>query len=782
VLTQEVQQTVQFGPYEADFHRGELRKFGTRLKIQGKPLALLKLLVQRPGKTVLRQEIRDALWPSDVFLDFDKSLATAVNKLRQALSDTAEAPQYIETVPRLGYRFIAKVEVAPGASDAMPAACAATRPTSHFSVLRPRRQIAWIVPITVVVCAILILALVAAYSERQRGNGGRDLTERNTVVIADFENRTGDSVFDGALKQALSVELGQSPFLTVLSDRNAGDTLRLMGRPSNERLTLDVARELCLRTGSKAVLGGTITSLGSHYVIDLNAIACSTSDLLVQEQSEATSKENVLRALNQISSRLRTKLGESLPSVQKFDVPVEATTASLDALKNYSLGLAMERQEGEAASLPFFKRAIDLDPDFALAYAALSMRYANLNQPSLALEYATKAYELRDRVSEREKLRITVNYFSALGEIDKVDQTYELWIGNYPRDPVPYNNLGENYVDLGEYEKAAQALQQALRYAPDNVIIYGNLGLTFLYLNRLDDAKTTFDQAFAHKLDGGGLRGNIYSYAFLRGDTALMEQQLAWVAGKPGEEDPLLSGQSDTEAFYGRMQRARSFSRRAVDSAIRADSKETAALWQVNAALREAELGNPGLAKQGVDAALALSEGRDVKVLAAFTLARAGDVIGAKKLTKQLEESYPSNTMLQLYWLPSIKAALDLNKGNWLQALAELEATTPYELATPPPLQVGTLYPADLRGQAYLLGRNGPAAILAFQKVLNHRSIVQNFLTGAVVHLQIARAYAIAGDTAKSRIEYANFLSLWKDADADILIYREATAEYAKLQ
>ena len=629
--------------------------------------------------------------------------------------------------------------------------------------------------------AAVLLGAIVASGLYYRAHRGTPLTEKDTIVLADFDNKTGDAVFDDALKQALAVDLGQSPFLSVLSDRKVGQTLRLMGRATNERITVDVGRELCLRTGSQAVLGGAISGLGSHYLIDVNALACSTGDTLAEEQAEATSKENVLTALSQATSRLRNKLGESLPSVQKFDVPVEATTSSLEALKNYSMGITIEREKGEAASIPFFKRAIELDPNFALAYAGLSRRYANLNQPSLALEYAGTAYQLRDRVSEREKLRIAVDYFSAMGELDNDAQTYELWIANYPRDPVPHNNLGENYVILGQQDNALHEVQEALRLAPDNVIIYGNLGLIYLYLNRLDEAKATFDQAFAHNLDGGGLRGNVYSLAFLRQDAELMEQQLAWVAGKPGDEDPLFSAQSDTEAYYGRLSKARDFSRRAVDSAVRADSKETAALWEVNAALREAELGNAAVAEQAVTAAMAISPGRDVKVLAALTLARAGDTHRARKLAEELEESYPANTILKLYWLPTIYAAIELNKSNWSQALADLEAAAPYELGVPPPLQVGTLYPAYLRGQAYLLAHNGAAAVVELQKLLDHRGTVQNSVTGALAHLQIGRAHALAGDRTGAEAAYQGFLTLWKDADSDIPIYKQAKAEYANM-
>jgi serine/threonine protein kinase/tetratricopeptide (TPR) repeat protein len=607
------------------------------------------------------------------------------------------------------------------------------------------------------------------------------LTEKDTIVLADFDNKTGDTVFDDALKQALAVELEQSPFLNVLSDRKVSETLRMMGRPASERITVDVGRELCLRTGSKALLGGEISSLGSHYLINLNAAACSNGDTLAKEQVDAASKEDVLKALSRSASSLRAKLGESLPSVQKFDVPIEATTSSLEALKNYSMGVTVKREKGDASAVPFLKRAIELDPNFPIAYAALSISYGNLAQPSLALEYATKAYGLRDRVTERENLRISANYFSATGELEKELQTNELWIANYPRNEVPHANLGAIYSNIGQHAKALAEYQEGLRLAPDNVLGFTNLAGTYTTLNQLDEAKTAFDQALARKLDSGNLRGAMYYLAFLRGDSAQMEQQVAWGAGKPGDEDVLLSVQSDTDAYYGRASKARDFSRRASDSAVRADSKESAALWQVNAALREAELGDTASAKQGATEALALSSGRDVKVAAALTLARIGDVSRATALMGELQKSYATNTLMKLYWLPTIKAAIELNKSNSSQALVDLESATPYDLGLAGTF-INYLYPAYVRGQAYLLAHNGTAAAAEFQKLLDHRGIVLNFVTGSLAHLQIGRAYALAGDSVKAKSAYQDFLTLWKDADPDIPILKEAKAEYAKLQ
>ena len=606
------------------------------------------------------------------------------------------------------------------------------------------------------------------------------LTEKDTIVLSDFDNKTGDAVFDDALKQALAVELGQSPFLNVMSDRKIAETLGMMGRPANQRITANIARELCLRTGSKAVLDGEVSSLGSHYLINLNAIACSSGDTLAKEQTEAGGKEEVLKALSHASSSLRNKLGESLPSVQKFDVPIEATTPSLEALKNYSMGMTTLRDRGDAPAVPFFKRAIELDPNFPLAYAALSISYGNLHQPTQALEYANKAYQLRDRVTERERLRIASDYYASTGELDKEAQTYELWIASYPRDSTPHLDLGTNHAFMGQYDKAVVRYQEALALSPGAAVIYQNLCTVYETLDRLDEAKAILDQAFARKLDGGSLRLSAYALAFFRGDNTLMEQQLAWAAGKPGDEDPMLATHSDTQAYYGRMAKARDFTRRAVDSGLRADSKETAAFWQIEAALRDAEIGNISAAKSGISAALAISAGRDVKVVAALALARIGDTAQATKIAGDLEKTYPANTLLKLYWLPTIQAAIELKKNSPSQALLDLEAAAPYELGQSG-MNLNNLYPVYIRGEAYLAVHNGAAAAVEYQKLIAHPGIVVNYVTGALAHLQLGRAYAMQGDSAKARAAYKDFFALWKDADPDIPILIAAKAEYAKL-
>lgn len=629
--------------------------------------------------------------------------------------------------------------------------------------------------------ASLLILIGTAVTLFWRTRQSKALTEKDTVVLADFDNNTEDAVFNDALKQGLAVELGQSPFLNVLSEQKVAETLGMMGRPANERITTELGRELCLRTGSKALLVGAISRLGNHYLIVITATACSTGDSLAKEQSEATHKEDVLNALSRASSKLRVRLGESLPSVQKFDVPLEATTSSLEALRNYSMGVRIKHEKGLAPSIPFMKRAIELDPNFPLAYSELAITYVDLQQPSLALEYATKAYELRDRVTERERLIICALYFNAMGDLEKEAQTYELWTASYPRNPAPYANLGGNYAIMGQYDKALPKFQQALRLAPDNVVNYSNLAVIYLNLNRLDEADAVLAQALTRKLDDGGLRAYMYLLAFLRGDVAHMEQQVAWATGKPGDEDLLLSMQSDTEAYNGLLRRARDFSDRAVNSALRAESRETAALWQANAGLREAELGNAESARKRVTAALALSTGRDVKIAAALALASIGDTARAQALAEKLEKDYSTHTMLKLYWLPTIKATIELKKGNSSRALAYLQSTSPYELGQAG-MFINFLYPVYVRGQSYLAARNGTAAVAEFRKMLDHRGIVQNFITGQIARLQIGRAYCMSGETAKAKAAYEDFFSLWKQADPDIPIYQQAKAEYAKLQ
>jgi tetratricopeptide (TPR) repeat protein/predicted Ser/Thr protein kinase len=666
-------------------------------------------------------------------------------------------------------------------SGHVAAAASVTSAQASVAVQASGRGMVWKMVVPAVVIAVGLIAVGFYVRSRSTAPANlKGLTEKDTVVLADFENKTGDPVFDDALKQALAVQLGQSPFLNILSERKVEETLRLMGRPTTEKISRDVARELCIRTGSKGIVLGSISNLGGQYVVGLTAVACSTGDTLAEEQEQAATKQDVLKALGAASTALRVKLGESLATVQKFDVPVEATTPSLEALKAYSMGVITGRTRGDAEAIPFMKRAVELDPNFAMAYVGLGVHYSNLGQASLAAENAKRAYDLRDRVSDRERYRISAFYFQYVtGEVEKATEAYELWAKTYPSDMVPLSNLGVIYSALGQYDKTAAETEESIRLE-STISSYGNLAGIYLNLERPDDAQTVLQQAEAKHFDGLVIRADRYFLAFLRGDTAEMEKDVAWGAGRPGEEDVMLSIQSDTEAYYGRLTRARDFSRRAVDAAVRADSNETGAIWQANGALREAEFGNPALAKQKVEAALALAPGRDVKVLAAMTLARIGEAGRAKTLIEQLQKSDGTNTMLKLYWFPTIEAATQVNEGKGADGVITLEAAAPYDLGGPSP--ISGLYPVYVRGQAYLAAHNGQAAAAQFQKMLDHRGTVVNLPLGALAHLQLGRAYAMAGYSAKAKAAYQDFLTLWKDADPDIPILKEAKAEYGKLQ
>lgn len=612
----------------------------------------------------------------------------------------------------------------------------------------------------------------------------RALTPSDTIVLADFVNSTPDPVFDDALNQALTVELEQSPFLKILPQTKIRDTLRLMGRSPDESLVPELAREVCQRAAAKAVLWGSIATLGSQYVIGLNAAECSTGNHLASEQMQSVSKEAVLKTLGKAASRLRSKLGESLSSVQQFDAPLEeATTASLEALKAYSSGRKAEYQKGSSAAIPSYKRAIELDPNFAVAYAALGISYSNLGEPSLANQNLQRAYELSDRVSEREKLRISAYYYSYLaGDLVKGNEIYELWAQAYPRDGVPLGNLGGNYSYMGQYEKAASQTLAHLRIDPDDVLGYGNLVVQYAALNRFDEAKAVYRQAMARKLEDSGLHANLYGIAFLEGDAAEMKSQIAWATGQTGAEDMLLSLASDTEAFYGHLSKAKALSLRAIDSARRSDQKETAAGWQMNAALREAEFGYASQARKATSSALALASTRDAQILAALALARAGASVEAQEMEEDLGKRFPRDTLINRYWLPTINAAIEINRGNPSKAVEILQVTAPYELGESyPQFQVGgSLYPVYVRAQAYLLLHQGGEAAAEFQKIIDHRGILMNCPLGALARLGLARAYALQGQIAKSRTSYQDFFTLWKDADPDIPILKQAKAEYAK--
>jgi eukaryotic-like serine/threonine-protein kinase len=623
------------------------------------------------------------------------------------------------------------------------------------------------------------------------------LTDKDTIVLADFGNSTGDAVFDDTLKQALATELQQSPFLNILSERRMSETLTLMGRSAGDPLDEKAAVDLCQRAGSKAVTEGSITSLGSQYVILLNAVNCETGASLAREEAQASKKEEVLNALDKAAVKLRGKLGESMSTIQKFDMPLEqATTSSLEALKAYSLGQKALSERGSAAAIAFFERAIELDPTFASADQGLAAMYRNLNQPERAAEYLKRAVGLSARLSERERLFILGSYhIDVTGEIEKGIQNYELLTEAYPRDARAYGNLGVAYASLGQYEHAAEATRQALRLNPDRVVNYENLAIPYLALNQFEQARDIIAQAFAHKLDDDGLHTNLYALAFLKGDRAEMTVLASWFEGKPDVEDQMWALESDTEAFSGHLQKARELTRRAIDSSKRARNFESAALLEANAAEREALLGN--LEKARHQAAVALTtapNSRDAEIMAALALARAGEDAKAEVVAQELAKRFPLSTQMQSYWLPAIWAQTALTRGGATRAIESLKSVAPYDLANTMFSQSPScMYPVYIRGQAFLAARRGIEAAAEFQKVLDHPGLVWNCTTGVLTHLGLARAYALEAQSvqgvdaetirrAKACSAYQDFFAFWKDADPGIPILKQAMAEYAKLK
>ena len=644
---------------------------------------------------------------------------------------------------------------------------------------------------------ILLIALLVSGGLYYRSHQpSKRLTEKDTVVLADFANSTGDAVFDDTLKTALNVSLRQSPFLNVLSESEVAKTLRQMTRPVGTKLTPEVASELCQRVGSKAYIAGAIGSLGSKYVLELKAVNCQSGDTLAEEQVSAASKEKVLDALGEAASKLRGELGESLATVQRFDVPLEqATTSSLEALKAFSLGDKASNEKGAGAGLTYHQRAIELDPNFALGYRVIGGDFNALGQMGRAMEYYTRAFQLRDHASERERLSITAAYYrNVTGELDKAAQTYQEQMESYPREPGPYNNRGLIYGEEGDYDKALDLTRQAIRLGPDVAIYYENLINYTMALQRFDETREIIHEEQGRKIDIEAFHETLYALAFLGADTAAMAEQEQWFAGKPDYEGDGLALASDSEVYAGHVSKARELTRRAVDSAVRSDNKESGAIYLANAAFQRAAYGDAAEARQLAAEALKLAPANPgAAIEAAIAFAVVGDTARSESLARDLNKRYPIGTQMQALWLPAIQARLALDRKNPAVAIHALQPASAIELGLIPFYNnISCLYPVYVRGEAYLAAGQGSAAALEYQKILDHSGLVWNCWTGALAHLGVARANALQARTSQgadadaARVRalsaYKGFLTLWKDADVDIPILKEAKAEYAKLQ
>jgi DNA-binding winged helix-turn-helix (wHTH) protein/predicted Zn-dependent protease len=757
---------VRFGAYEVNFPARELRKHGIRVRLPGQPFDILTILLEHSGEVVTREELRRHLWPGDTFVDFEHGVNNGVKKLRAVLGDSADHPLYIETLARVGYRFIAPLEQVGGASS------------------RARGQLGmrWRAIVAAVIVVVALSAGSYFYFRRTP-----KLTDKDTIVLADFLNTTGDPVFDGTLRQGMAVQLEQSPFLSIVSEQQIQQTVRMMSQPAEAKLTPEIAREVCQRTGSAAVLEGSIAQIGTHYLLTLSAVNCVSGETLASTESQASDKNHVLDALGKTAADIRNKLGESLSMVQKFDTPLEqATTPSLEALRAFSSGHKVQVATGSAAAIPFFKRAIELDPNFALAHAWLARVYGDIGEFATSADYTRKAYELRDRASEREKYFISAHFHIAVtGNLEMAEQSCKLCIQAYPRADMPHDFLaGIIYQFEGQYEKAVEEGREAVRLDPDNPIAYATLLFNYIALNRIDEAKSTYAQAMRHTPNQAFYCPALYEIAFLQNDAAGMAEQLAWSAGKPGVEDGLLALEADTAGYSGRLREAREFSRRAVDSAARAQEEEAAATYSAVAALREALFGNADGAKRRAILAMKGSPGRDVQYGAALAFAYAGDVARAQALTEDLGKRFPQDTIVQFNFLPTLRAKLAVQRGNSSEGIENLRAAAPYELGASASATYAwnALYPAFVRGEARLAAHQGKEAAAEFQKILDHRGVVLYEPIGALARLGLARACALQGDTAKARAAYRDFLTAWKDADPDIPILKQAEVEYAELQ
>jgi len=662
----------------------------------------------------------------------------------------------------------------PAAPASAPASLpgAQTRASSAETLVRTIKRHQRSVAIAALAIMVIAVAVYVFYP-RPRVT----LTDKDTILLTDFLNTTGDPVFDGTLKQALAVQLGQSPFLDIFSEERVRDTLRFMNRSPEQRVTRDVAREICERNGLKAMLVGSISTLGSsHYVVSLEALNSRTGDPIAQEQFEVDGKEQVLKSLGLAASRLREKLGESLASIQKFDAPIDqVTTSSLEALRYYSLGVEQHSTARYREAIPLYKRAVELDPNFAIAHARLAACYNNTRQLELSRDAFQKAYELRDRVSEREKLYISSSYYGGVtGEWDKHIEVLELWKSTYPRDWEPHNLLCNRYTLVGPFEKAIGEGREAVRLNPKDVRAQANLAVAFMGLNRLDEARDLLRQSLAQKLETANMHARLYQIAFVQGDQAGLKEQADWTLGKP-DEYLAHDWQAQAAEFAGQLARANQFSDSAMELAQRVDLRQSAALELLQKADRNATFGSCGALSQVIDEALALSRDRGALIKAANAFAICGQSGPAQTLVNELSRRFPLDTLLSTVWLPVIRAQLELNRGNAAQGIPLLEPARKYDV-------YGDFWPQYLRGQIHLRQKNGPPAAAEFQTIIDHRGWYPLSPLYPLAHLGLARAAVLSGDTGTARKAYQDFFALWKDADATIPILVAARAEYEKLK
>jgi DNA-binding winged helix-turn-helix (wHTH) protein len=797
-MSTETRNQYEFGPYRLDPDRKLLLRNGDPVALTSKALEILLVLIKRSEDLVTKDELMKAVWPNS-FVE-EANLTQHISMVRKALGETPQDHRYIVTFPGQGYRFaggvrvvalngkdrswerpfLSQMEIEPTEEFRLHSTPVALAPEKWPQVegdgsARPEaarsRPFRWA---GVLVALILALAGSALWLVSHRRTA---LTAKDTVVLAEFANSSGDQVFDGALRQGFSIQLEQSPFLSIVPAGRIQQTLWMMGQPAEAKLTPAIWLELCQRTGSAAILNGSIDQIGTRYLLAVKATDCANGESMASTEAVASDKDHVLDALGKIASEMRNKLGESLNTVRKFDTPLEqASTPSLEALKAYSLGRRAMRDSEFAAAIPFFERAIVLDGNFSMAFARLGTCYRMLNEPTLASENTRKAYQLREHVSELEKFYIESHYYQQTsGELEKARQVYELWAQSYPRDWArPSAEVAVSAMSGQNAEGLAESREE-LRLNP-TAEGYTDLIFFLRCLNRLDEAQSAVEEAQTKNFDSPLLHGLGYELGFLKNDAAGMSEQVAWAQSKPGAEAAMLASEAKTAAYSGRLRQAREFSRQAVISAKRAQEPEVAAGYEADAAVQEALFGNPGEARERVGEALGLSNSAEVQSLSALALSIEGDAVRADTLAGSLNNRFPANTIVQSYYLPTVRAQLALSRKDPAKAIEVLAVAAPFELSSS-----GALYPAYVRGKCYLAAHRGKEAAVEFQKILDRRGIVVNSPIGVVAHLELGRSYTLLADRAKAKVSYQNFFTLWKDADPDIPILKQAKAEFAKL-
>ena len=770
----------QFGSFRLNPVERVIECGGHPLSIAPKTLEVLIVLVENRGHIVEKEDLMRKVWP-DTFVE-ENNLAFHISVLRKLFYENSASPRYIETIPKRGYRFIVDVIQFSG-NEACETETIDPPPISGPPAVPVKRRFVRLQTFLIALVTLALLAIVLSRVHR-----AAKLSDSDVIVLADFVNKTGDPVFDGTLQQGLAIQLRQSPFLSLVSEGRVRHTLQLMGQPGDARLAPELARGICERTGSAAVLEGSIARLGSQYVLGLRAKNCITGDILHEEQEQAARKEDVLNALSQMARNFRSRAGESLATIRRHDTPLaEATTPSLEALKAYSAAWRIHAARGATASLPLFRRAAELDPEFAMAHASLGRVYADLDQSDLSMGSVERAWQLRGRASDRERFFITANYeLLVTGNLEEARKTGEAWGQTYPRDAAPHMMLS-GYVNKvpGRYEEAAAEAEKAIELDPDFGIGYYNLAVNNAYLERLDQAERVLQRAEARGLEIDEFLMLAYDLAFLRKDRAAMERVSEQARRKSGPESWISNKEAFADAYTGRLQQARNVSHRAVAEAEEGGQEERAALWEAGAAVREALFRNAREAKERAKAALTLVHDREVQYGAAFALAIAGDTSQAQEIADELEKRFPKDTCVRFSYLPVLRAIIALNRREPQKAIEMLQVAIPYETGAPRSsinALFGALYPVYVRGEAFLAAHQGAEAATEFQKILDHRGIVVSDTIGAVARLQLGRALALSGEKTKARAAYQDFLTLWKNADPDIPIFKQAKAEYAKLR